>query len=101
MLVYNITIKVDKDIHLQWMDWMKTEYLPEHMDTGLFSSQRMLRILDIDETDGFTYALQFELTGISDFERYISVQSTVFQNNARRKWGEKMLSFATIMEVVY
>lgn len=100
MLVYNITIKVEPEIHTSWMDWMKMEYLPELMATGFFTGHRILRIIDMDDTDGATYAVQFELKDKNDYNRYISMQSNVFRQKAWLKWGEKMLVFTTIMEAV-
>ena len=36
MILYNVTIKVDHDIHDEWMEWMKQTHIPQVLETGLF-----------------------------------------------------------------
>lgn len=54
MLIYNITTKVDHSIADAWLQWMKEEHIPEVIATGCFSQSRILRLLEVDETDGLT-----------------------------------------------
>ena len=37
MLVYNVTVKVNTDIHEEWLEWMKKTHIPEVLATGYFS----------------------------------------------------------------
>ena len=45
MIIYNVTVNVDLDVHDQWLQWMKATHLPDVMATGLFLDQRMCRVL--------------------------------------------------------
>ena len=52
MIIYNVTVNVDLDVHDQWLQWMKATHLPDVMATGLFLDQRMCRVLAEDEGGG-------------------------------------------------
>ena len=52
MLIYNITIQVNWTIHNEWLPWMQEVHIPEVMATGMFTHFRILRLLEVDESDG-------------------------------------------------
>lgn len=100
MIVYNVTIKTDWAIHAEWMQWMLKEHIPEILSTGLFYQYRMMRLLEADETEGPTYAIQYHAQSKSDYERYIRDFSIALQTKAYEKWGDKFIAFRTVMEQV-
>lgn len=59
MLIYNVTIQVTHAIHDSWIEWMKIEHIPEVMNTGCFEKYQWVRLLETDETEGITYAVQY------------------------------------------
>ncbi len=52
MIIYNVTIKVDKTIAEDWLLWMQKEHIPEVMATGCFYAYKIVRLLEIDESEG-------------------------------------------------
>ena len=59
MLIYNVTTKIDPSIHEKWVAWMKEQHSPAVMQTGCFTHYHFVRILDIDEMDEPTYAVDY------------------------------------------
>jgi hypothetical protein len=59
MFIYNVTIQVTWAIHEQWLEWMTTIHMPEVVATGCFSTSRLLRLVEVDETEGPTFAAQY------------------------------------------
>lgn len=100
MLVYNITMKVDPSIHLDWVEWMKKEHLPEILATGCFSSYRFLRVLDLDDSDGSTYAIQYMAQNRDLYNTYVADFAPELRKKTWQKWGERLVSFRTLMESV-
>ncbi len=100
MFIYNITIKVDKDIHDAWLEWQKKEHIPDLMNTGCFTHVVILRLLEVDESEGFTYVVQCHAPGRALYNRYIENFSTDLRKKSLDKWGHKFIAFRTIMEVV-
>ena len=59
MYIYNVTIQLVWGIHEDWLQWMKTKHIPEVMATGCFTDFRFVRVLEMDETEGPTYATKY------------------------------------------
>ena len=100
MLIYNITLKIEWTIQSQWLVWMKGKYIPQVMETGCFTGYQLVRLLDIDEDEGPTYALQFCIENREKYVEYISHYQPQQDVLAYEKWSSSMLSFATLMEIV-
>lgn len=100
MIIYNVTIKVDLDIHNEWVEWMKLEHIPRVLATGLFHDHRMLRILENDETDGITYAVQYTARNLTDYFTYQAEHAPALQQEVADRYGDKFVAFRTVMRVV-
>ncbi len=36
MIIYNVTVNVEKEVEEVWVNWMKETHIPEILATGLF-----------------------------------------------------------------
>ncbi len=70
MIIYNITTKIAWHIHDEWKQWLMSEQLPGIMSTGLFERYQLVRLLEVDDEDGPTYALQLYSSSIENVEEY-------------------------------
>ena len=100
MIIYNITTKVDRRIGTGWLEWMKSEHIPAIIATGCFSHCTLLHLIEADDAEGYTYAAQFHTSDISGYERYVDEYAAHYSKIAIEKWGEKFISFRTVMRVV-
>lgn len=100
MIIYNVTVKVDPGTSEEWVKWMREEHIPELMDTGLFVDSKLFRLLDIDESDGITYAAQYFCKNMGDYNRYISLHSAAMREKGLQKFGNKFIAFRTVMELI-
>ena len=100
MLIYNVTTKVDWSIHHEWVEWMLNEHFPEMVNTGCFTNSRLMRLLETDENDGPTYAAQYFTENRADYERYIKDHSVAVRKKYNEKWGDRVIAFRTLMQVV-
>ena len=101
MVVYNVTVKAEKSIADAWLDWMKAEHIPDIIGTGCFTKATILRLLEVDETDGPTYAVQYLAESHAQYNRYIEIHSATMRKKAYDKWGEKFIAFRSVMQVVH
>lgn len=99
-LIYNVTIKVDHNIADQWLTWLQQEHIPEVVATGCFTSARILRLLETDDTDGPTYAVQYTASSPELYNRYISNFATKMREKSFEKWGDKFIAFRSVMQIV-
>lgn len=100
MFIYNVTIKIDQGIHEAWLSWMNDVHIPDVMNTGCFEKFVFLRLLETDESEGPTYAVQYFAISKAQYNRYIDVYSARLRKAATDKWGNNFIAFRTLMEVV-
>ena len=101
MIIYNITIQVNKEIHDEWLQWQIDMHIPEIMATGCFLKYQMLILLEVDDTEGPTYALQFYANNRADYDRYIEQFAPFLRKSATQKWGNQFTAFRTLLQVVH
>ncbi len=100
MIVYNVTINVDTDVHEAWLAWMKDEHIPDVMATGLFLESRIFRVLANDD-GGITYAIQYTAADMVHYERYRDEHAPRLQAKTQERYGGKFVAFRTLLELAY
>lgn len=100
MILYNVTIKVDHSIHDPWLQWMKEEHMPDVTGTGCFTHHRLLRLLEVDDTEGPTYAAQYFAESKALYNRYIEKYAAAMRDKGVQKWGDRFIAFRSVMLVV-
>jgi len=100
LYIYNVTTQVQKNIHHAWLKWVITDFAPEIIATGLFSHFQIVKILDIDESDGPTYAIQYFTDNRAKYDQFVQIYSDKLSQKAFEKWKDKIFSFRSLMEVI-
>ena len=101
MILYNITINIDKSIHDQWLKWMQEKHIPDIIATGKFSSARLVKVLIEDEMDETaTYSVQFLTTNKETLEQYYTENAPALRQESVILFGDKMLTFRTELEII-
>lgn len=101
MVIYNVTVKVQTAIHQQWLEWLKDIHIPEIIATGCFEKATISRLLEVDESDGPTFTVQYFAAEKQDYDRYIDSHAISMRDKAMKEWGNQFIAFRTIMEVVH
>ena len=100
MIIYNVTTHVSHSISDSWVAWMKEKHIPEIMEKRCFENYQFVKLLDIDETEGLTYAVQFYTATKAAYEKYIIEYAPSLRDEALMSWGNKIISFRSLMEIV-
>jgi hypothetical protein len=100
MIIYNVTVSVDLEVHEMWLAWMKHTHIPEVMATGLFLSSRICRVLSEGDS-GATYAIQYSCADMATYERYRDQHAPRLQAESEKYYGGKATAFRTLLEVVH
>ncbi len=100
MLIYNVTIKVETSIAADWLTWMQQIHIPEVIATGCFTHATTLRLLDTDDDEGPTYAVQYFTESKANYNRYIDKYAGQMRQKVFDKWGNQFIAFRSLMEVV-
>jgi hypothetical protein len=100
MFIYNVTIKVLHEISSEWLIWLKEEHLPEVLATGCFTSATIHRLLEVDDSEGPTYTVQYKAESKAAYNLYIDKHAGVLREKSYKKWGDKFIAFRSVMQVV-
>lgn len=100
MIIYNVTVKTDWSIHDEWLQWMQQEHIPEILATHMFFDYKIMRLLNIDDSEGPTYAIQYHAHNKEDYDRYITQYAPALQEKGLRKWGNRYIAFRSLMQIV-
>ncbi len=99
MILYNVTINVDDEIHDEWLDWMKTVHVPDVLSTGCFLEGRIFRI-KVEEQQGRSYSFQYRANTMEDYDRYRVNFAPAKQKDVMDKYAGKFVAFRTLLEEV-
>jgi len=103
MILYNVTINVEENLHDEWLDWMINEHIPNVMRTNMFIDYKMYRIISrLPEETGITYSIQYHAQTIENYEIYKAVYAPVLQQQTLERFGVSNLpmAFRTVLEEV-
>jgi hypothetical protein len=101
MLIYNITTMVEPAIEEAWLTWMRGVQIPAFMASGDFLSYQLVRLLDIGEGQGPTFALQLYADDRAACDHFAEAFAPALELESRRLWGDRSLAFGTWMEVMH
>ena len=100
MILYNVTVKIDHEVHDEWLQWMREVHLPEVMASGLFLEHRLARVLLQDEEDGVTYSFQYTCSDMSAMQKYTGLHAPYLQKAHADRYKDKFVAFRTLLEVI-
>lgn len=98
MILYNVTVNIDPDIHEEWLSWMKQVHIPEVMSCGLFTESRIMRVLSTEAGEGFTYSIQYHLESMDEFHEYELLHAEALRKKHRERYKDKFVAFRTLLE---
>jgi hypothetical protein len=100
MIIYNVTIKVDKSIAAAWLKWLQHEHIAEVINTGCFTQAKLMQLLEVDDAEGPTYAIQYFAESKALYNRYIEKHAPLMRQKGFDKWGDSFIAFRSVMQVV-
>jgi len=100
MIIYNVTVKTEKEIAKDYLKWLKEEHLADMMSTGLFSDYRLCRLMDEGESDGVTFVIQFHCDSIENYQSYVEEHAPGMRKKSLDRFSNKFVAFRTVMELI-
>ncbi len=100
MILYNVTIGIDKEIEPEWVMWMKMEHIPEVLQTGIFLSHKFYKVLSHEDEQTVSYCIQYFTAGIEQFNVYLNEYAPALIEKHRARFKDKHVAFRTLLEEV-
>ncbi len=99
MILYKVTVKIEKKSHKDWLKWMKEIHIPDVLETGLFEEYKLCHILH-DDPEGETYSIQYFCKDMETFQRYQQEFAPKLQAEHQERFKNKYVAFRTLMQVL-
>jgi hypothetical protein len=99
MKVYNISFQIDHALEIQWLEWMKNNFIPKVMASQNFIENKFYQI-KVNADQSPTYTLQLYCDNMELWQAYQELQATDHLKEVQHTWGEKCYYFCTEMQIV-
>ncbi|MEM9990256.1 MAG: DUF4286 family protein [Bacteroidota bacterium] len=100
MLIYNVTIKIDRNIQKEWMRWMRAVHIPKMQREGNFVGHRICKLLGTDERDGFTYAVQYLCPDVGVYRQFQLKKEAQLDQTMLQRFPNQLVHFASVLEIL-
>ena len=100
MLLYNVTVGIDKSVEQEWISWMKSEYIPEVMNTGLFVKFKMYKVLHDQDDGNISYSVQYFAESLDQVMLYFEKFAPSLSEKLLARFRDKHVAFMTLLEEV-
>ncbi len=101
MIIYNVTCNLDVKLAPSWLNWMMEEHIPEVMQTGCFTDCKVLKLItEAADNQGVNYAIQYTAGSMEDYVKYRDNFGPVLQQKTKEKYGDQVLAYRSLLEVV-
>jgi hypothetical protein len=100
MILYNVTVNVDKDAETEWLNWMRETHIPDVLATGMFLENKLFRILHDSEDGSINYSVQYFAENMDKLNEYMQVHSKKLQQDVQIKFQDRVVSFRTLLQAV-
>lgn len=99
MILYNVTVSIDPAIAEDWLQWMRTQHIPDVMATGCFIESRISRVHG-EEDGGITYAITYLSPDNEKMEEYKELHAPKLQLEHSTRYAGRFAAFRTILSVI-
>lgn len=100
MLIYNVTVSLNKSIEQEWIQWMKETHIPHVLNTGLFSGHQFYKVLSHDDPTTSSFCTMYYVPVLDNFEKYLNDYAPALRQEVDQKYGGQFAAFRTLLEEV-
>lgn len=98
MIIYNVTVNIDKSINKEWLDWIK-EHIPQVLATGKFKEAKLTKVL-VEDEEADTYSIQYRAHSREALDAYYAEDAERLRQDSLQRFADKSLAFRTELEVI-
>lgn len=100
MILYNVTVNIEKESEAEWVAWMKETHIPDVLATGMFSENRFYKILHDNEDGSTNYSVQYFTDSMEKIMEYQQSFAAKLQEEVNQKFRDRFVVFRTLLETV-
>lgn len=98
MLLYNVTVGIDKEIEAEWLVWVKEYYLPKVMETNAFVEYKIYKVLTHEDESSVSYSIQYFSDAIEKIVHYLNNEGKNLVEEHRARFKDHHVVFNTLLQ---
>lgn len=98
MIIYQVQVKIDKNIKDEWTNWMISKHIPDVLLTGFFLSANLFEVSENGERH--TFIVQYQPKSIEDLNIYREKFSPALQKEHYDKFKDKFIASRSVMNLI-
>lgn len=99
MYLYNVTLILEDAAAQEWLQWMQETHIPQVMATGMFVSNRLLKVVD-SPNEGVTYCAQYVADSLENYNQYQEVFAPALQAELNERYKNRFVAYRSLMEFI-
>lgn len=103
MYVYNTTFVCEESRLEEFLIWVDAEFIPAITSSGDAVQPQLAHVLPVNETEdneASSFSVQVKLEDADTMEKWMKSEFFPAVDGLRKRFGEQVLFFATILEVL-
>ena len=100
MYVLNISFQIAPTLQLQWLEWMKSKFIPIVDVTGCFNNHKFYELL-VEADQAPTYTLQLFAASQEKLVQFQENLSIPILDELSSTWKDQCFHFITSMKIVH
>ncbi|MGV3525917.1 MAG: DUF4286 family protein [Candidatus Sericytochromatia bacterium] len=101
MIIYSVTVSIERPQAEEWLMWMEQDYLPEALASGYIQSYLLNQLMEpIYEPNTLTYNLQYEMQGFSELDAFRRRVEPTLEGYHRDRFGEQSLAVRSVLKTL-
>lgn len=99
MYILNITTNIANEVETEWLQWMKSDFIPAMLATKKFNKALLSKVQVEEEMGGITYSTQYFATSKKDITAFYAENQNELLSKYTKFKG-MYVDFSTELEVV-
>ncbi len=101
MIIYSVTISLDRGIEQNWLAWMQETHIPEVMATGHFEDYSFQQLLEPTvDPEMVTYNVHYHCATIEAYRAYEKNHAPKLRQAHEDRYANRFVSFRTLLKKV-
>ena len=100
MYIYNVTFSVDKEIVPEFIEYVKSVFIPASLECAGFSNPLLTRVLHEIDPKTTNHTVQFHVESVEDINYWYEDKGSLLFSNIMDIWSTKVVFFQTALEVI-
>ena len=98
MILYNVTVGIDRNVELDWFEWMTNNHIPKVMSTGFFNEFKIFKVLSHEDENTVSYSIQYFSDSLEKVEIYLAEFAPDLAEEHMLRYKDRHVAFRTLLQ---